>query len=159
MSNFLGIFQFFKPFFLFLLGFGSILSHFEVIYNTVHIRPSVFLRAGAPAPTRPRGLASPPENAAILRLLTPAVNAGSQKSAAGPAPRPFSPVRYLTEAPLSDSAVSRPRRETQLVCPIRTIFFLFYFRPRFHHTTGAHHHQLAIGILSRKNHTFGVDAF
>jgi len=68
MSNFLGIFQFFKPFFLFLLGFGSILSHFEVIYNTVHIRPSVFLRAGAPAPTRPRGLASPPEQTAAIMM-------------------------------------------------------------------------------------------
>jgi len=81
----------------------------------VHIRPSVFLRAGAPAPTRPRGLASPPENAAILRLLTPAVNAGSQKSAAGPARAPSA-----TSATCDRSAFIRlcriPRPQENAAC-------------------------------------------
>ena len=51
-----------------------------------------------------------------MRLSRPAVNAGPQKTG-WPSPHPFTPPGDLTEAPLSDLAVSRTRRKTQLVRP------------------------------------------
>ncbi len=58
--------------------------------NAVHIRPSVFCpcwRTRAHTPSQ--SLPSRPENAAILCLSTPRVNAGRQKIPSGPAPLPY----------------------------------------------------------------------
>ena len=49
----------------------------------------------------------------------PAVNAGRQRTPARTVSPPFQPAPDLTEASLSDFAVSRARRKTQLICPIR----------------------------------------
>ena len=73
------------------------------------------------------------KNVPILRLSTPRVNAGRQKKRRRTRPAPFSPVRYLTETPLSDFAVSCTRRKRQLIRPIfpegalqETVFFYDY---------------------------------
>ena len=63
---------------------------FILAMATVHIRPSVFCpcwRTRAHTPSQ--SLPSRPENAAILCLSTPRVNAGRQKIPSGPAPLPY----------------------------------------------------------------------
>ena len=76
----------------------------------VHIRrPSVVLRADAPAPTRPTGFPFP----TVKRPHRTSLDAHRQRRASNDA------RTDLAEAPLSDFAVSRTRWKTQLVRPVR----------------------------------------
>ena len=66
----------------------------------------------------------------------PAVNAGRQRTPARTVSPPFQPAPDLTEAPLSDFAVSRARRKTQLICPIRRRGSGLTFRVRMPEAAG-----------------------
>jgi len=71
-------------------GEGAYLHDLAGSKFAVHIRPSVFCpcwRTRAHTPSQ--SLPSRPENAAILCLSTPRVNAGRQKIPSGPAPLPY----------------------------------------------------------------------
>ena len=81
--------------------------------------PPLFSGQARPRPHVLPAFTLRPENGPIIRLTVPAVNAGRQKTSAGTVSPPFRPAPDLTEAPLSDFAVSRNRRKTQLVRPIR----------------------------------------
>ena len=82
--------------------------------------PPLFSGQARPRPHVLPAFTLRPENGPIIRLTVPAVNAGRQKTSAGTVSPPFRPAPDLTEAPLSDFAVSRTRRKTQLVRPMRS---------------------------------------
>ena len=68
--------------------------------------PPLFSGQARPRPHVLPAFTLRPENGPIIRLTVPAVNAGRQKTSAGTVSPPFRPAPDLTEAPLSDFAVS-----------------------------------------------------